>query len=587
MKQLLLDILAGDEAATDEDCARRSWLASEDGMVSFVAMVAVLFFVILLGLVGNVGLTVNQKIEVQNAADSTAYSSGVFMARGMNTVTARNHMIGELLALVVLHHAILGPEGDVGPPATPTNLLNVRFQNSPIDDRNLWLEKLTLFGAYWGAKLTSIPFFGGPDLWDDGIYDRVHEGPESYEGATVFRSKARLMKLLTSSYRVWTLGRVLASWPGRTAVWFKVTFASLIPNFPAGDRARDECERVGKYLCDVSTDFAEKIDAEWRILNSMSALARAMAVPKMALRPMITLMHQQNHIDVYLMRDKHQELLDTLAQENAVTNVTYFGRLGSTGGYFNSGTGLQPILPLRTEPPNLPQIRKSQLVRATWPWVNYWRRRPMELFRATLRLSRAAHHYKDFTNQFTLELAQELKAHSPHVDLYILSGLDLTDPNKGKGREPWTRRGAHSLRDRLFTHVGFARRDRPPLASSGFFRPENEDGFVCYAQAIVYNANPQDPQPVAGQFQPLVGWDTLNWSNRVLEYEANDGHNAEDEKGGITDPPMYEPKIFLNWRTKLVPVSRLRESSSSLPNEFADAVRRLPLNDLKPQFLTH
>ena len=67
-RDLIRDIIRGEEGPGP---ARR--LASgEDGMIALVAIVTVLFFFILALLVGNVALIVNQKIEVQNAADALA-----------------------------------------------------------------------------------------------------------------------------------------------------------------------------------------------------------------------------------------------------------------------------------------------------------------------------------------------------------------------------------------------------------------------------------------------------------------------------------------------------------------------------------
>src|SRR5205823_6433861 len=89
------------------------------------SLFVVLAFVLMFSLICNIANTVNQKIETQNAADAVAYSATVEMARGMNAITATNHMIGELMALVVLHHALRGDELDDGskrPQRTPWSL---------------------------------------------------------------------------------------------------------------------------------------------------------------------------------------------------------------------------------------------------------------------------------------------------------------------------------------------------------------------------------------------------------------------------------------------------------------------------------
>lgn len=82
----------------------------ESGMIPLVTVVAVLGLVVMISLVGNLGAVVGEKVEVQNAADAVAYSDALWMARGMNSITAANHLMGEATALVVLIDALGGPE---------------------------------------------------------------------------------------------------------------------------------------------------------------------------------------------------------------------------------------------------------------------------------------------------------------------------------------------------------------------------------------------------------------------------------------------------------------------------------------------
>src|SRR4051812_29877000 len=101
-------------------------MAGEDGMVSLVTVVAVVFGVVLIGLVFNVGTIVIQKIEVQGAADAVAESSAVVSARGMNSITATNHLMGEVMSLVVLHEAVGGKKlesGETNPTSGPDGQL--------------------------------------------------------------------------------------------------------------------------------------------------------------------------------------------------------------------------------------------------------------------------------------------------------------------------------------------------------------------------------------------------------------------------------------------------------------------------------
>ncbi|GAB5402142.1 MAG: hypothetical protein Aurels2KO_03730 [Aureliella sp.] len=87
---------------------------NRDGKITLLAIVFLLLIVVLMGLLGNVGHVTSQKLELQNAADSIAFSSTLSLARGMNTVTTANHLVGEATALSVLHESLGGPELRLG-----------------------------------------------------------------------------------------------------------------------------------------------------------------------------------------------------------------------------------------------------------------------------------------------------------------------------------------------------------------------------------------------------------------------------------------------------------------------------------------
>ncbi len=70
----------------------------QDGVISILSVFAVLLLVMLLGMVMNVGRQVDGKIRLQNAADAAAYSGGVVMARGLNTLTFTNHLLCDVFA---------------------------------------------------------------------------------------------------------------------------------------------------------------------------------------------------------------------------------------------------------------------------------------------------------------------------------------------------------------------------------------------------------------------------------------------------------------------------------------------------------
>jgi hypothetical protein len=83
---------------------------ADDGYINFVSCFLFMAFILGLALVGNVGQATNDRIELQNAADAGAYSAALQMARGMNAVTATNHMMGEATAVIVALDAFVGRE---------------------------------------------------------------------------------------------------------------------------------------------------------------------------------------------------------------------------------------------------------------------------------------------------------------------------------------------------------------------------------------------------------------------------------------------------------------------------------------------
>jgi hypothetical protein len=99
------------------------------------------------------------------------------------------------------------------------------------------------------------------------------------------------------------------------------------------------------------------------------------------------------------------------------------------------------------------------------------------------------------------------------------------------------------------------------------FRQANPNGVLAYSQGMVYNANPQDRPRRAG-WQPVVGWDTLNWDGDVPE------HPSLQPGGGVPNPP--QPVVRLNWQCKLVPTTRLKDAVPFQGGNLGAILRRLP-----------
>ncbi|MDR0705585.1 MAG: Tad domain-containing protein [Planctomycetaceae bacterium] len=84
----------------------------EQGGVALASVLVIYGFAVLIAFVFNTGHDIVRKNEAQNAADALAYSSGVVLARSLNTVSALNHCVGELTAICVVLEAFAGQEND-------------------------------------------------------------------------------------------------------------------------------------------------------------------------------------------------------------------------------------------------------------------------------------------------------------------------------------------------------------------------------------------------------------------------------------------------------------------------------------------
>jgi hypothetical protein len=163
---------------------------TRDGMISIVTLLAILGLLVLAGFVGNVGHVVVTKMKSQNAADAIAFSSAQWMARGMNAVTATNHLLGEATALVVVIEGLGGPEADRQMVAYPP-------QSKVTDEVNRGLVDL--------AKIDGLDVYGAraagraDGKFLDAIVNKLISKDKKHTAfATIYDSKLVLKKKVTS-----------------------------------------------------------------------------------------------------------------------------------------------------------------------------------------------------------------------------------------------------------------------------------------------------------------------------------------------------------------------------------------------------
>jgi hypothetical protein len=595
--------------------ARGPWSklhAAEDGMLSFLTVVAVLFFVLLTGFVANIAYVTREKVEVQNAADAVAYSGALWQARGMNAVTAANHLQGELTAICVLHYAMGGAELDKGQTFTTNEIKSMRIK---------------LWQAYAFAHLS-------PNFWNFLMEPEDVINYDHKAGATLYDSR------LTLQYWLW---------------W------SFFMNGVAGI-LDDLLDDAGLPIDIAASALREKVYQEWKTLDALEQSAQtltpvrkqleATVIPlvsrfadsvirqtPLAIDKAVKQIGEQNRVEAAIHPPARLIRLPVEPESKPVqgrgglplTSAAPHGTAGDViekfEGFvrgaqsalddFTSSLGpfsflVDLVIPLPPRAPgeeyyagnptlkSLPGVgskkpgdrranwdkeKQSQFARATYPWVNAWRspvRSAMEF--PLLTLSRASQYYHHWTNRVTLSKCWELRDHGngpPHM--YVMRHANAD----GRGKERWTKAAGSLQADQLFTVVAVVHRPYHTLASPTVHGSANTDGLLAYAQAMVYNANDQKPggKVSPGGFQPELGWNTLNWKSPINQSDAHEYPHGARIDGGLGDVvnllrspnAVPHPIVHLNWQAKLTPVTRLRELTLSpvLPENHRRVLRKL------------
>jgi hypothetical protein len=505
--ELLRDVRDGEDSAR----APAGLAAGEGGLLSFVAALTILLFLSLAILLGNATLIVNQKVASQNTADAVAVSSATQMARGMNAVAGVQHLMGELLALVVVHNAIGGDR-----------LPDPGKQDTADEDRGLEIAKTALDAASMKGSIA----IG---------YDSVKKEVEAE--AALLTSYKRLKIALAIALGVEAAGHLLKLFPLTAA--------------------------AGAALIAVAAAVEAFIFIEWLALKAMEIAAKAVA-------KLVKLVFDRapKATDTIL-----QGLVDGTADQMAKTadGVSRLNR-ASWGLVWARDPFKLPVMrdPLSTASSE-GEMKKSQLVRASWPWVAYHRSLLMDLT-GWMIFSGFKGNYKDETEKFMLKKSYEIYSDKK---VYFLVMEGLTDPD-AKGKEVWTTSPAEA--EQRFAVLGFAYAKADEPWGGTLFKPAKMRDMVTYAQAMVYNANDQRPG-APGRHQQDVGWDTLNWQSPVSRHNAYEFPHS----GSGSERAMF-PQVRLNWQAKLIPVTFLGRAKKVKP-PFPDWLRNVDENS--PLAKTH
>jgi len=349
--------------------ASRCLASDEDGMVVLAAIATVLFLLVLLGLLGNVLLVVHQKMEVQSAADAVAGSVSVQMARGLNTVTTINHLMGEILGLVVVHDAIGGD----------------RLPNCPKQDTDSEKDALEIF------KNTLEGLGGKASAYNDVSKDVKAE-------AALLKGYKDLMRRLTEIYGIMIVGKTLQQ-------------LGAVPYVgPVLKAIGIALETIGQVLEQIA-------HMEWRVLKIIEQIASATDfIARMLFDQLLPALRRAALDAQQKLPQTIRETVQGVARSHQVEAVLY---------------PKEPKLPVVDDPAseaaNKEEMIESQIMRASWPWTVY-HRQPIMQFTAWMKFSRFRMHYRQETEEYAKRKAFDLYQEGH----YLLVLEDMRPQTKGQ-----------------------------------------------------------------------------------------------------------------------------------------------------------
>ncbi len=514
-------------------------LLSEDGMLSWATLIAVFCFCCLIAMVFNVGRIANDKLEAQNAADSAAYSASLVQARAMNAITASNHLMGELTTLYTMHHSMTDKNSRTrnGTVSLLNTANNVMYN----------LAYVAHFITVWQGGRAPVRY---ANFWSDAPRGKT----------TTYDAKCLLKWRAFEAYSAHFASAFMWKW----FVW------------------------KGKPVQSAANLQLTLLRTEYQIIDKIESFTANSISLKNSIPPIMSLIYSYQSIVARGVRLQAARAASAAAEKNMcvgeVAGRPSAANIASSFGGIPSGT-----IPVNIDPAN--NAERTQLMRATYPWVQDWRGPFLKFAYVVLPNSRASIFYEYHTDFFTKKFCNDFRK-DRGFRLYVLEEMNGDRVRTDKGTESWRKRSQSKLADEMFCVVGFARKEAPPANTHLAFLPRtNSAPIAAMAQAMQYNGlRPKLWQPgfydkisflIDRRPQPVQGWDTLNWSEGATEWKNGKpycGLPPADWRwtvgivGPIPDiaypPDLFppSPRVRLSWRSKLVPVSTVGNDRLSANN---------------------
>lgn len=307
--------------------------ALEDGKISMSALFVALAFFVTIGFVGNAEMAVFRKIEAQNAADSMALTASTWRARGLNAVTANNHLMGELTAVLVVIEGLGGPELDgVDEPSPIDESVQI---NDAISDpafgsiggfggEGTVLEVLV---PVWGSIAAETQFARADKEYVDFLHKTFTDDKGRHDaGATIYDGQMSMKILIWYGF-----GTKLAS----NAVYFVVSAVSL-----GSAEGIAAATNLGVHLAIDGAMIA--VVKDWYLTKGVIVFARMLQPLRDPVLPVALQglsLYGDSLADEFQVRNAIEENLKASRQEFGVESFRTFPRLAEIE------------LPVREEPP--------------------------------------------------------------------------------------------------------------------------------------------------------------------------------------------------------------------------------------------
>lgn len=517
----------------------RSWRAleaDERGSFAIGHIYWVAVFSALIAMLFNVGLSTKERSETQRPATAISHPVGVWRARGMNVLSAHQHLQGEVVAMIIVHHAIGGDELDAN-----------RVGDTSKQDRDL--DRAWKAAVAAGAKTPQ--------------YRNVRS--EVRAGATLLKAHKRLKYQLEMVYKAKVAAKALQAIP--------YTYKLGV-----------QLERLADY-------YEMLIGREWQALRNLYDRARELLPMKRDLisRYLPAARDQMKRI---------MDSIPNLTQQTANELVSHYGvkvfvpeKDRSLPVVVDPYAKLQgpphDYVPptdcncpsIRADNPRYQMVKTSQLARASFPWVVYHRSAIMARMLWRTPLTRAFAIYEEETAGQARVVLDRLQAQR-NLGLYVLPGKVAPD----KGWEDWTKVENSRLADSHFTSMVLTGQPlETPLGAPFIFSEPADKHWVRWDAVMLINDNPQLPpkqridllgcKRIVPDEQARVGYDTLAW-------DQSRGRLPELVAGGW---PNVFPRIKNGWNYTPSMVTDFQNSRiKNLPlPDWAKAIREVLPNRLE------